>query len=30
MVTHSANAASYAKRVLFIRDGELFNQILPW
>lgn len=27
MVTHSANAASYAKRVLFIRDGELFNQI---
>ncbi len=27
MVTHSANAASYASRVLFIKDGELFNQI---
>lgn len=27
MVTHSSNAASYAKRVIFIRDGELFNQI---
>ncbi|MDL2258280.1 ABC transporter ATP-binding protein [Eubacteriales bacterium OttesenSCG-928-K08] len=27
MVTHSAMAASYASRVLFIRDGELFNQI---
>ncbi len=27
MVTHSASAASYAKRVLFIRDGELFNQL---
>jgi putative ABC transport system ATP-binding protein len=27
MVTHSAFAASYASRVLFIRDGELFSQI---
>ncbi len=27
MVTHSTNAASYANRVLFIKDGELFNQI---
>lgn len=27
MVTHSSTAASYAGRVLFIRDGELFNQI---
>ena len=27
MVTHSAYAASYASRVLFIRDGEIFSQI---
>lgn len=27
MVTHSSQAASYAKRVLFIRDGEVFHQI---
>ena len=27
MVTHSIKAASYAKRVLFIRDGEVFHQI---
>ncbi len=27
MVTHSTKAASYAKRVLFIRDGEIFHQI---
>jgi len=27
MVTHSTKAASHAKRVLFIRDGELFHQI---
>jgi putative ABC transport system ATP-binding protein len=27
MVTHSAMAASYASRVLFIRDGEIFSQI---
>ncbi|WP_304684506.1 ABC transporter ATP-binding protein [Ileibacterium valens] len=27
MVTHSTSAASYASRVLFIRDGEIFHQI---
>lgn len=27
MVTHSVQAASHAKRVLFIKDGSLFNQI---
>lgn len=27
MVTHSIEAASHAKRVLFIKDGNLFNQI---
>ena len=27
MVTHSVHAASHAKRVLFIRDGEVFHQI---
>ena len=27
MVTHSAQAASYASRVLFIKDGVLYNQI---
>jgi len=27
MVTHSAQAASYASRVLFIKDGEVYNQI---
>ena len=27
MVTHSANAASHAKRVLFIKDGRIFYQI---
>ena len=27
MVTHSTKAASYAKRVLFIRDGEVFHQL---
>ena len=27
MVTHSAFAASYASRVLFIRDGSIFSQI---
>lgn len=27
MVTHSAQAAAYAGRVLFIKDGELFNQL---
>lgn len=27
MVTHSVNAASYASRVLFIRDGVIFHQL---
>lgn len=27
MVTHSTKAASHAQRVLFIKDGNLFNQI---
>lgn len=27
MVTHSTKAASHAKRVMFIKDGEVFNQI---
>lgn len=27
MVTHSARAASHAGRVLFIKDGEVYNQI---
>jgi putative ABC transport system ATP-binding protein len=27
MVTHSTSAASHANRVLFIQDGEVFNQI---
>ena len=27
MVTHSNIAASFAKRVLFIRDGKIFNEI---
>ena len=27
IVTHIAQAAAYARRVLFIRDGELFNQL---
>lgn len=27
MVTHSVKAASHAKRVLFIKDGEIFHQI---
>jgi putative ABC transport system ATP-binding protein len=27
MVTHSIKAASFAKRVLFIKDGEVFHQI---
>ena len=27
MVTHSSMAASYASRVIFIKDGELFSQI---
>jgi putative ABC transport system ATP-binding protein len=27
MVTHSAQAAGYASRVLFIKDGEVQNQL---
>ena len=27
MVTHSANAASHAKRALFIKDGRIFHQL---
>ena len=27
MVTHSTKAASHAKRVLFLRDGEVFHQL---
>ena len=27
MVTHSAKAASRAKRVLFIKDGAVFHQL---
>ena len=27
MVTHSTKAACHAKRVLFIKDGEVFHQI---
>ena len=30
MVTHSVKAASTAKRVLFIKDGEVFSSALPW
>lgn len=27
MVTHSAKAASHAKRILFLRDGEVFHEL---
>lgn len=27
MVTHSAQAASYAKRTLFIKDGKIYNEL---
>ena len=27
MVTHDSNAASYCKRILFIRDGKIFHEI---
>ena len=27
MVTHSTKAASHAKRILFIKDGQIFHQI---
>ncbi len=28
MVTHSVTAASYASRILFIRDGQIFHQLI--
>lgn len=28
MVTHDAYAASYCKRILFLRDGKLFNELV--
>jgi putative ABC transport system ATP-binding protein len=28
MVTHDSFTASYSKRVLFIKDGKLFNEII--
>ena len=28
MVTHDAFAASYANRVIFIKDGKVFNELL--
>lgn len=28
MVTHDAFSASYAKRILFLRDGVIFTEIL--
>ena len=28
MVTHDAYAASFTRRVLFIKDGALFNEIV--
>ena len=28
LVTHDALAASYASRILFLRDGKIFNEIL--
>ncbi len=28
MVTHDAFTASYAKRILFIKDGKLFNELI--
>ena len=27
MVTHSTKAASYANRVLFIKDGQIYHQL---
>ena len=27
MVTHDAFSASYARRILFLRDGEIFTEI---
>lgn len=28
MVTHDAYSASYARRVLFLKDGRIFNELL--
>lgn len=28
MVTHDAFTASYCKRILFIKDGKLFNELI--
>ena len=28
MVTHDAYSAGYAKRVLFLKDGRIFNELL--
>jgi len=28
MVTHDAFAASYCKRILFIKDGKIFNELI--
>ncbi|WP_228478294.1 ABC transporter ATP-binding protein [Thermophilibacter immobilis] len=28
MVTHDSSAASYARRVLFVKDGRLFNEVV--
>ena len=28
MVTHDAFTASYAKRILFIKDGRIFNELI--
>ena len=28
MVTHDAFTASYADRILFIKDGKIFNEII--
>ena len=28
MVTHDAFTASYAQRILFIKDGKIFNEII--
>ena len=28
MVTHDVFSASYAKRILFLRDGEIYKEIL--
>ena len=30
MVTHDAFTASYAHRILFIKDGKIFNEDCTW